>query len=1055
MKPGRKNRWLALALCLCLLASVFPLSGVAYAAEAKCSHEHDTAVCGYKVNDGETGREGPLGGIEAVEGQPCTFAHEHDDACGYTEAKEAVPCAVEVAHTIHDEACGGDPATGEGCAFTHEHDDACGWAEAKESAPCAVEAAHTVHDAAVCGYKVNDGEAGREGPLGGVEAVAGAPCSHEHDADCGGLQAEPLPCALTEGCTLEDGHEGKCVPALPGASQRDAGYVWDSKTNKLTVTTNEGTTAWREAIKTTRVYLLEIGDQVTAIGDNAFLGCGNLENTITLTLPAGLKSIGDNAFRHAYVENVVIPAGVEHIGEGAFASERIKTIQVEPENQHFTSVDNVLYSKSMDTLYAYPKNKAGADVTIPDSVERIGNWTFYLYTSLETVQLPAGLKSIGDYAFSNCIGLQSVDLSGCAGLTSIGDWAFEGCPLTSVQLPEGLKSIGERAFWGGRFQSVDIPAGVEHIGEGAFVSPVLEAVRLDPGNRHFISIDNVLYNAAMDTLYCYPAKKTGAAFLIPDSVKRIGDSAFRNCKSLTSVALPAGLKSIGQSAFSRSGLQSADLSGCAGLTTIEDGVFRECYSLTSVALPSGLKSIGQSAFNSSGLQSVDLSGCAGLASIGRWAFRYCQSLTRVTFPSGLKSIGEEAFYSCNSLESMTFPAGLKSIGASAFYSCSGMTTIRFTGDVPPKIDLFGPYLYSLTEIYYPAGARGYMDDGWRSEAGFSSMTFIEIYRLTVERGVDETGGSPYDPGDRVTITADTGPGKTFAGWRGGDDSVFAEGSREDIRTTIIMPPEHLTLTAGYAEDEIAHSHSYGDWQHDDTHHWRVCSCGDITDKAVHDLGDWVTDKKPTDTDAGSRHRDCNTCGYGQTESIAPTGPDYEYRTLTDPSSGVQVSGLFTSDAALEVKEVSLHAKGDCAVCDDLRQRQEKGEVMVLFDISLKSGKYKGELDVEIPVGEQYNGQTAIMLHCKDKALESRTVTVSGGVARGTFSSLSPYAVAKVPRKTAITVNSATIPVNSATIPVPQTGDTTNMLPWVLLMLAALLGCSGLLVYRRLGYKKRP
>ena len=96
-KTNKRNRWLALALCLCLLTCVFPLSGMTYAAaEQGCNHVHDTAVCGY---------------TETVEGQPCTFTHAHDDTCGYARAVAAAPCSVEAAH-IHDESCGGAPDTG-------------------------------------------------------------------------------------------------------------------------------------------------------------------------------------------------------------------------------------------------------------------------------------------------------------------------------------------------------------------------------------------------------------------------------------------------------------------------------------------------------------------------------------------------------------------------------------------------------------------------------------------------------------------------------------------------------------------------------------------------------------------------------------------------------------------------------------------------------------------------------------------------------------------------------------------------------------------------------
>lgn len=331
-----------------------------------------------------------------------------------------------------------------------------------------------------------------------------------------------------------------------------------------------------------------------------------------------------------------------------------------------------------------------------------------------------------------------------------------------------------------------------------------------------------------------------------------------------------------------------------------------------------------------------------------------------------------------------------------------------------------------------------------------------------------------------------------------------------------VDPEALLIFTLTIEDDTPppHTHSFGDaWQSDSNDHWQLCTAGDgaIGNKAAHDFGGWITDKEPTEIEAGSHHRDCSTCGYRQTESIPPTGPAYTNQTLTDPS-GVRVSGMFTSDAELEVKEMLLHLQGDCEVCDDIRARQEKGELIVLFDIALKSGKYTGELKVEIPVGEQYNGQTVILIHCKDKVLDSRTVTVSGGIAKGTFSSLSPFAAAKVSGSTAITglpesytllvgqsvswtpapaggswsydkallamtqdgdtytfkalkegkatatytvdgvPHTVTITINSDRI--PQTGDVGNPWAWALLATAALLGCAALVLGRKGGYKKR-
>lgn len=175
-----------------------------------------------------------------------------------------------------------------------------------------------------------------------------------------------------------------------------------------------------------------------------------------------------------------------------------------------------------------------------------------------------------------------------------------------------------------------------------------------------------------------------------------------------------------------------------------------------------------------------------------------------------------------------------------------------------------------------------------------------------------------------------------------------------------------------------------------------------------------------------------------------TGATYSYRTLMDPDTGVKVSGSFTDDAVLAVKKNSLHEKGSCKVCDDIRARQDKGELIVLYDIGLSSGSYTGDLDVEIPVEDKYNGQTVFLIHCKEKVQENRTIKVENGMAKGTFSSLSPFAVAAQ--------SSGTIAINDSTI--PQTGDAANQLPRLLIMLAALAGCASLLLWRNRRCTKR-
>lgn len=135
----------------------------------------------------------------------------------------------------------------------------------------------------------------------------------------------------------------------------------------------------------------------------------------------------------------------------------------------------------------------------------------------------------------------------------------------------------------------------------------------------------------------------------------------------------------------------------------------------------------------------------------------------------------------------------------------------------------------------------------------------------------------------------------------------------------------------------------------------------------------------------------------------PNGTNYRYKSLNDPVSGITVNGVFSSDAELRIKRnQGLHEEGTCAACDDIRARQKRGELMALYDISLTAGTYQGEVEVSIPLQQAGEEETVYFLHCNHKTEERRMIKVSDGTVTGTFSSLSPFAVAKVSEKKTIT-----------------------------------------------------
>ena len=129
----------------------------------------------------------------------------------------------------------------------------------------------------------------------------------------------------------------------------------------------------------------------------------------------------------------------------------------------------------------------------------------------------------------------------------------------------------------------------------------------------------------------------------------------------------------------------------------------------------------------------------------------------------------------------------------------------------------------------------------------------------------------------------------------------------------------------------------------------------------------------------------------QYKNITPPPEKYTLRTLTDPATGVTVTGLMTIDTALTVETRHQHTAGTCEACDEIYARAAADELILYGDIAL-NGDYKGDLTVSIPVDAKYNGQTVTILHCNNGKLEGIDVVVSNGYATGTFPSLSPFAV---------------------------------------------------------------
>ena len=256
-------------------------------------------------------------------------------------------------------------------------------------------------------------------------------------------------------------------------------------------------------------YAIDLSDaEIEALPDGAFNGkIGLLE----ITLPAGLKAIGNNAFRGCFAlrNEVTIPAGVQTIGSDAFSGCRnAKFNPALPET--LTAIGDYAFQNCAN-LYA---------VTLPASLQTIGEYAFYA-SSIQEIVLPEGLFSLGDGAFWFCKALETADFVNSMDIISIPSNAFNGCSgLRKVYLPFFVEEIGDYAFSGCKsLKSLNFfeCEEITKIGEFAF-----------RGCRSLKSLD--LFKC--------------------EYLTTIGSRAFSGCTSLKSLNLPKSLETIGEYAFS-------------------------------------------------------------------------------------------------------------------------------------------------------------------------------------------------------------------------------------------------------------------------------------------------------------------------------------------------------------------------------------------------------------------------------------------------------------------------------------------------------------------------
>ena len=542
---------------------------------------------------------------------------------------------------------------------------------------------------------------------------------------------------------------------------------------------------------------IEIPNGVTTIGQGAFKNCLKAQY---ISLPATLKNIDTNTLtsnddcvyiveRNSDAEKFVTENDMTY--KKRFASDKVsESGQDDNISYRYNNLTSSLYvygegeiknynsdnqpwinykstAKSIDLFdgitsignYAfYNFTSVTPEVTIPSTVEKIGNSAFDCCTSLKKITIPDNVKTIDNRAFSSCTSVTEIELG--TGLTQLGtsDYYYNN-PLYNTGSVKKITFNSEKVPttpYGDLFQymnsleTVYVPA--------KSYSQYVERFSSYINNAKFVLLnDDTDFIIEDGVLKLYQGND--ANVVIPSDVTEIGPSAFRNnkfiktvefssnvekisnnafmgCTSLKSVALNNKLTTISYSSFnSCSALKEITIPN--SVETIGDYAFYKCTSLSNeLVIPSSVTSIGNYAFaEDNKIPSVDIKGNPNGTTVGDYSFQNVSNATSLKF-GNVTSIGAYAFNNCTLLSGkLTIPDSVTTIKNNAFSYCKSITEIEFSKNLDTiNYETFSDCT-SLKKVTIPDYVKTI------DNRAFSSCT--NVTEIELGTGVTQLGTSDY------------------------------------------------------------------------------------------------------------------------------------------------------------------------------------------------------------------------------------------------------------------------------------------------------------------------
>lgn len=379
-------------------------------------------------------------------------------------------------------------------------------------------------------------------------------------------------------------------------------------------------------------------------------------------------------------------------------------------------------------------------VTIPDTVEVVGESAFENNQKVQFVVIPKSVKRLDAYVFWGCNNLEEVVLG--KGLTAVDEYSFAGCTgLKQITIPENIQSIDAQAFAGCvNLTDIYIPATVTGIAEDAFLNCDNVTIHADEGSVAAQFAQKLAEQKNRDPLV------TAAPVQTPTAVSRPDTQATTEPVSTATpapVATPVPGNVLGSTIIvgnhalvmvhpGEEKVQQGYTEPEAGQETgeeqditaetengkIPEWMYYRNQSVSAVTIPEGTTEIGRFAFSRS-------------------------SLRTVTIPEGVTVIDYAAFYHCDNLDNVILPDTVNTVGAKAFTHTGWLDDFEENSmdDFLISGDIMVAYKGNLPEVVIPDGVRVIAEEAFRNHT--------ELKKVHLPASVTNIGNDAFPEGIEI------------------------------------------------------------------------------------------------------------------------------------------------------------------------------------------------------------------------------------------------------------------------------------------------------------------